>query len=303
MSFSDRLNAGPTVLEVIPPRVGAPERVIQRHVDDVGSMLSQGVEIDALNVPEILGSGFQSMDPLEYGTLLHERYGVDLVINRIVAHQPLPRFEDWFRKVLDAPIQSVILVGGERSGIYYPGPSVRQANRQAKMLAQEVGRSSFPVGNITLPSRPREAARMLEKIRSGADYFCTQIVYDAPSTNAHLQAYDDVCRLAEVAPRPVLYAVSPVHGEQDVLFLRYLGVNIPPDIERKLLQSHDDAGPSIEVIQSIWNTLLGHAAERDVAVPLGLVMETVSKHNSDTVPSLLNQLQARLRQHRLKVVT
>ncbi len=292
--FSRRLRQNPVLVEVIPPRVGASPAQIDQALELVGHLLDQ-TRPDAVNVPEIIGSAFQSMDALDFGTRIHDRFLVDVVVNKVVVHQPRDAFQAWADRVVASDLASVILVGGERSGIYYPGPSVREANQIMRERAIDGGRTDLPVGNVSIPSRPNEAVRMLEKARHGCDYFTSQIVYDFPSANAHLQAFDDVCQLGGLSPPPVLYAFSPVETQQDILFLRYLGVNIPPDVERDLLAPNGKpAGASLRIIESLWTRLLEAAKARDVRVPLGVIAETVFRHNVGAVADLVNILRSGL---------
>lgn len=290
MTFARRLDASPVLVEVIPPAQGATAARIDQSLNLVGELLADA-PADAVNVPEIIGSGFQSMDPLEFGLLIHERFHVDVVVNKVVVHEPLASLKAWARRVMESPVASVILVGGERSGIYYPGPGVLESNRLLRDAAQTAGRADFRIGNITLPSRPGEASRMTAKADAGADYFTSQIVYDFPSVNSHLQAYDDVCTMGSLTPKPVLYAFSPAEGRQDILFLRYLGVNVPPEVEASIVDPQPHGKASLRIIEDIWTQLLEAARERDVRVPLGAIVETVSKHNAASVGPLVRKLR------------
>lgn len=294
MNFLSRLRNHPVVLEAIPPRTGATAAQIDRALETLEAVL-RDCQADAINVPEILGSGFQSMDPLEYGLHVRKRFGTDVIVNKVVVHEPRSAFEAWMDRLLASEIVSTVLVGGERGGIYYPGPSVLEANRLARARAESAGRSDFAVGNVTLPSRPSEAARMMAKVAAGCNFFTSQIVYESPTANAHLQAYEDVCALGNLPPRPVLYAFSPVEGRQDVTFLRYLGVHVPPDVERALLAAtSNDPNPSLRIIQEIWTSLLRAARDREIAVPLGVIVEMVSRHNAASTAALVRTLRASL---------
>lgn len=293
-SFASRLSRQPVVVEVVPPSVRAAPAQIEQALKHVEGLL-EGCDVDAVNVPEVLGSSFQSMDPLEFGLLVHERLGVEVIVNKVVVHEP--KFAQWIDRVLAAPIASAVLVGGERSGIYYPGPSVLEANRLARQRAEAAGRPDFPIGNITLPARPREALRMLEKQKAGCTYFTSQIIYEIGSANAHLQAYDDVCGLSDLAPRPVFYAFSPAATQQDILFLRYLGVHVPPAVEDKIRASPgQEAAASLAVIEEIWSDLLEASRTRKLSVPLGIIVETVSRHNAEATRILAQRLRGALAQ-------
>lgn len=274
----------------MPPRAGAGPKQIEAALKQIEGWIGK-FPFDAINVPEILGSGFQGMDALDFGLLVRERFDVPVVANKVTVHSPPDKLRAWFQRAIREGLSSVILVGGERSHIYYPGPGVLQSNRLLREVAEKEGHPDFPLGNITIPSRPREAGRMLEKSRQGADYFTTQIIYESSKANAHLQAYDDVCSLSREPPRPVLYAFSPVGSAQDVQFLRYLGVHIPPEVEQALVARPDGAAAaSLEVIEHVWERLLDMAAERAVRVPLGLIIEPVSLHNDTIVADMVARL-------------
>lgn len=292
MGFLPRLYERPVVVEVIPPAQGAAPAKVEQALELVDAVLAS-CRADAVNIPEIIGSGFQGMDPLEFGLLLRERTDIDVIVNKVVVHAPEAEFTDWLRRALDSGIASAILVGGERGGIYYPGPSVSKANRLARDLADASGRKDFAIGNVTLPSRHHEAARMVDKAATGCDFFTSQILYEFPSANAHLQAYDDLCALVGAPPRPVLYAFSPATTPQDILFLRYLGVHVPPDVEREILDPAN-VEASLRIIVDVWKQIVQAARARAVRVPLGVVVETVSRRHAEAVGPLAERLRSEL---------
>ncbi len=215
--------------EVVPPAANKPEAV-EAMVAEMGRVR---LLADAINLPEIRDespsrggartSAFvPRVEPRTLGARLRRELGVEVVVNRAVVYEPDPL--PWFRETHAAyGIADVVLVGRESSRIAYPGPSVTDA-------AEQVRAAQLPIslGGITIPSRVREAERIRRKHAAGLTFFTTQILFD-PNDIVWL-----IQRLNGLEAR-IFLSFAPVSHPRDLEFLRWLGADIPPDLDRFLL--------------------------------------------------------------------
>src|ERR1700704_4106822 len=198
-SFRESLSSTPLVLEVVPPSRRASEKAVTALVDRVRGAVASIGTLDGLNLPQVLDENHQgqpllrNMDPRDFARQLGSDLGVDSIVNNVVAHNPsAAAFRRWTRESLEKyGLRNFVLVGGTRSGVHYPGPSVLEANRILRSVAKD--REDVALGNITIPDRENEVHRLLEKPRSGWDFLTTQVLFEAEPMPTVLRAYGKRC--------------------------------------------------------------------------------------------------------------
>ena len=213
--------------EQVPPaadKLGA----IEATLEEVGKF---GSLVDAINVPEILDESrgaerthrfVPRVEPRLLGARIRSELGTEVVINHVVVHDLDPI--RWFQETeQQAGIQNVILVGGESSRLSHAGPSVRQAAEQAR----EAG-LSVCLGGITIPTRNQEPERIRAKQAAGLAFFTSQILFDSNDIVWLIQ------RLNGLEAR-IFLSFAPVSHPGDLKFLRWLGADLPADLDRYLL--------------------------------------------------------------------
>lgn len=220
--------AAPVVFfEIVPPAMGKPEAEDStlKEVEKVRHL------VDAINIPEIHDEARGSertaqfvarLEPRLLGARLQRELATEVVINRVTVHDADPR--PWFEETCEAfGIQHIVLVGGESAEIRYPGPGPLQAAEVVRSA-----RLPLTLGGITIPSRPNEADRIRSKHAAGMSFFTSQILFD-PNDIVWL-----VQRLNGLEAR-VFLSFAPVSHPRDLEFLRWLGADIPQDLDRFLL--------------------------------------------------------------------
>lgn len=222
-----------TFFEIVPPAVGKPEAVgaTLREVEKVRHL------VDAINIPEIHDESRGSertaqfvarVEPRWLGARLQRELATEVVINRVTVHDadPQPWFETTCREF---GIQHIVLVGGESPEIRYPGPNPQEA-------ADLVCAADLPIslGGITIPSRPDEADRIRNKHGAGMTFFTSQILFDSNDIVWLVQ------RLNGLEAR-IFLSFAPVSHPRDLEFLRWLGADIPRDLDRFLLGPGPDS--------------------------------------------------------------
>jgi 5,10-methylenetetrahydrofolate reductase len=297
----EALRDTPLFFEPVPPSSRAKAARAAAEVEGVVALVNANPRIDALDVPELVDENhegrplYRTEDPRHYGRVLAERTGREVVVNKVVAHLENPEaIERWATETVRMGIRHVVLVGGTSRYIPYPGPAVTEADRICRPIVEGAGGL---VGNITIPQRDGEPHRMLSKTRAGASFFTTQIVFDAESTFTMVREYDLLCRLASLAPVPVLLSFAPLVDDQDAEFIRWLGADVPEPVERAILEG-DDGGAvrrSVERALEVWTSVVERSRSAGVEVPLGVNVEQISARHLGDARTFLDAFAERFR--------
>ncbi|HIA27662.1 MAG TPA: hypothetical protein EYN79_06010 [Planctomycetes bacterium] len=287
------------VLELVPPTLKKGEEGIRRRLKRLEGRL-EAYPFDAINIPEIReeasrsggGSRTSGFEPRHearaLGRLIQERYDIPVVINHVVVHAPEAEFRIWLRQTRDEyGLENLILVGAPTDE-EFPGPSVPVANAIAR---EELGKRG-QIGNISIPGREtpaQEVERMEAKADSGADFFSTQIVYDAGEVTRLLDQLS--IGPSRVADHPLLISLCPIRRPSSITFLRYLGVEISELLEQRLVG--DGKGileRSIDHIACLWEEILEYRRERRPQWPIGWNIAPVGPLPQGATRRLLERL-------------
>ncbi|MGH9328556.1 MAG: hypothetical protein ACRD2B_17950 [Terriglobia bacterium] len=298
MDFKEKLldrDQPMTLFEMVPPAAGNPEAV-ENVIQQAGRALRLA---DAINLPEIHDESrgepraakfVERVEPRVLGNRIRQQLGMDVVVNRCVVYEadPIP----WFRKTVgEFGFQQVVIVGGESSRTSYPGPSVLDAARRL----QAAGLNTT-LGGISIPSRVREAERIRRKAQAGLTFFTTQVLFDANDIVWLLQ------RLNGLEAR-IFLSFAPVSHRRDLDFLRWLGVDIPQDLDHFVLRESED-GQASQAVEGNGSCLdrsldLFQRILMDVfdnlppdPPPIGLNIEHINKRNFGPAIQMLEKLGA-----------
>jgi 5,10-methylenetetrahydrofolate reductase len=303
MNFSDKL-ANPylplTLFEMVPPaasKAGAIEET-----------LSQAEKIcrrvDAINLPEIHDEArgqertvkfIERVEPRALGKRIRSEVGLDVIVNRCVVYDADQ--VGWLRKTEeDHGISNVVLVGGESSRVQYPGPTVMEAARQAA-----VARLRTTLGGISIPSRLHEPERVRRKAAAGLGFFTTQVLFDSNDIVWLIQ------KLNGVEAR-IFLSFAPVSHPRDMEFLRWLGADIPADLDHFLLQNDPAApdaatGTTEQATRSTSERVLDRSLDLAQRIlmdvfdnlppdppPIGINIEHINKRNFAAAVRMLDRL-------------
>jgi hypothetical protein len=155
------------------------------------------------------------------------------------------------------------------------------AERHTLEAAHARGKSSYPTEHLN----------MIRKQKAGCEWFISQAVYDPEPTIRLLKDYAATCREHGVAPRKVVLTFAPVSRAKTIQFIQWLGVKVPPDAEKMILEADKPVDASVELCCDILTTILSECA--GVGVPLGISCESISiyKAEIDGVHELFKRLQ------------
>ena len=239
---------------------------------------------DAINLPEIHNEArpgertanfIPRMDPRRLAARLRQELGIEVVTNHCVVYEPDPL--PWLRETIDAfGVQHFVLVGGESSSIQYPGPSVLEATERLRGAGHEGA-----LGGISIPSRAGEAERVRQKHAAGIDFFTTQVLFD-PNDIVWL-----VQRLNGVEARLFL-SFAPVSHPRDLQFLRWLGADIPPDLDRHLRLDETSAADLAHTDPERKKAARAACLERSIGLAQRILMEVFDNLPPDPPPLGLN---------------
>jgi 5,10-methylenetetrahydrofolate reductase len=277
-----------TLFEVVPPAAGRSE-AMEASLHELAQLRGR---VDAINIPEIhdedrpgerTSKFIERVEPRQLGSRIQRELGIEAVINRVTVHDAEP--ERWFRDTCGPwDIRNWVLVGGESAKIRYPGPAPGAAARLLKGLQLPVS-----LGAITIPSRVNEPDRIRNKNAQGIDFFTSQVMFDSNDLVWLIQ------RLNGVEAR-IFLSFAPVTSRRDLQFLRWLGVDIPGDLDRFLLgAAASDAGPcencldrSINLAQRILMDVFDNLPPDPP--PIGLNIEHITRKNFAPALTMLDRL-------------
>src|SRR5690348_16292182 len=277
--------------EMVPPPAEKPEAL--------ASGMSEAARIkdlaDAVNLPEILNESrggdrtFKFVDRIEprvLGAKIRKELGLDVVINRCVVYQA--EQARWARETQQRfDISNLILVGGESSGSQYPGPSVIEAAREIRAAGLQMA-----LGGISIPIRANEVERIRRKVAEGISFFTTQVLFDSNDIVWLIQ------RLNGLEAR-IFLSFAPVTHHRDIEFLRWLGADVPADLDRFLLNNktsgeapYQDAEEAFERGLNLAQRILMDVFDNlpPDPPPIGINIEHINRRNLGFAVRMLGKL-------------
>ena len=300
MRFRDKVRKAkrPVVAyEILPPR--EKDGTLNSYAEKISSLLSQ-THIDAINIPEVHDEEERGIRPVknleraearEFGKLLQDSVGIEVIVNRVTVHRDFDYQKNWIKETFyDYDIENLILVGGEKSGTNYVGPSV---NQTSEYITRDLNTGKFDIfcGGITIPSRKIESERLLRKGSNGTEFFTSQVLYDSAKTKKMLKHYHELCKKNNVLPRRILLSFAPVSSQENINFLKWLGVEIPSETERRLKQNKQNmSDESLEIASEILKDILDNNEKLGIKVPIGLNVEHIMSYNFQTSINMLQEL-------------
>ena len=290
--------------EILPPR--EKDGTLNSYAETISSLLSQ-THIDAINIPEVhdeAGRGDRPVanhkrgEPREFGRLLQDIVGVEAIVNRVVVHQKLNDELKWLEETNKKyEIENLITVGGESRSIDYPGPSVNEALVEIKKNEN----IDLLCGGISIPSREKESLKLIEKSENGSEFFTTQVLYDSSKIIKMISHYQKRCDEKKTFPRRLLLSFAPVSSEKNIKFLKWLGVEIPAETEKSLIEDLSImTDKSMEITVNVLKEILNHLNENDIIVPIGLNVEHIMSYNFQASIEMLQELSRIYREFCIK---
>ena len=267
-----------------PPRAGTPGDAVRAAADKLAARLAP-LPVDGLVVYDIQDETGRNaaarpfpfmgtVDPRDYARLLP----LPTIVYKALGSMDEAAWRAWLAET--APHHPLVsVVGRPTSGVRHALPLSR---------AIRIAAERCTVGGVLIAERHTaersEAARLLAKGIEGCGYFISQTVYHADATIRLLADYARDCRGAGVEPKRVVLSFAPVGREKTLAFLEWLGVRVPLEVKKAILENANPLGKSIEICRDNLRRILEqpYAAE----IPLGVNVESVSINRDEIDASI-----------------
>lgn len=281
------------MFEIIPPPTNwGPEKVMA-WVHEVGTIM-QTEGIYALNLPEVIDEARNGkrppvvckLDNLRFASIMRrEQPQLSSILNKIIVRLPLNDFVEWMDKTYRKGVRRVVLVGGESQKIQYAGLSVEAGAALIKKQYPDV-----EVGGITIFTRPHEAKRMCSKIKSGVDFFCSQIIFETANLKQVVSELQALCKEESIPFPKIFVSLSPASELKDVDFMKWLGVEFPSAIHSYLIE--DSAEVEMRCFKILERVIeeLFHFIEHS-KIELGFNVEHVRYTNLQQAAKLIKLIE------------
>jgi hypothetical protein len=164
-------------------------------------------------------------------------------------------------------------------------------------------RPPFALGGVTLPERHGakrdEHVRLMGKHCPQTAFFISQVVYNADLAVMLLRDYAAACRANGHQPRRIVFCFAPFSRKSVLQFLRWLGCEVPPGTAARILSAENAALECVDVIVEVFRRILDTARRKRFGVPLGFLVESVSRFrdDNDAAHRLVPLLRAELLEH------
>ncbi len=276
--------------EMVPPAAGKPE-ALKSAMAEVARIKDLA---DAINLPEIHDEArggdrtfkfVERIEPRILGAKIRKECNLDVVVNRCVVYQADQA--RWIQETQEKfGISNFILVGGESSTVQYPGPSVTETAHEVQAAGLQAA-----LGGISIPSRTHEVDRIRRKVAEGLSFFTTQVLFDSNDIVWLIQ------RLNGIEAR-IFLSFAPVTHHRDIEFLRWLGADVPADLDRFLIRK-ETGETSSQHAEEVFERCLDLAQRILMDVfdnlppdppPLGINIEHINRRNLNFAVRMLEKL-------------
>jgi hypothetical protein len=232
-------------------------------------------------------------DPSHFAQILKDISGKESVVYKCVAESDPGGFDTWLNNAIEKyGITAYNLVGGASSAKQYAGPTIPDV--AAKLNA----RSNCAIGGVTIAERHvkkgNEHETLVKKSELGMRWFISQAIYDPEPMIKLLKEYGALCKNKKIAPKRVVLTFAPCGREKTMKFIKWLGVTVPEEVEREILEAENKVGKSVDLLCGMCKRILEET--KGCGVPLGISVESVSifKNEIDAAHELFRRTQSML---------
>jgi hypothetical protein len=211
------------------------------------------------------------MDAAQYASFFPAASGKQCIVYKSVVETKCDDFEKWLDSAcLDYLHNTYNLVGC--TGL--------DLNEVGKMMKS---RDNVSFGCVCSPERhtlnQNESTYMVMKSEFGADWFTTQGIFSAAPISKLLNDYGDICRQKCLMPKKVLLTFAPCGRPKTMAFIKWLGMYVPEEKEKRILAAAVPAQESVILLNEILTNILEQT--RNSGVPLGIIVESLSVYNDE----------------------
>jgi methylenetetrahydrofolate reductase (NADPH) len=302
-TFRERLerDAFPVTYEAVSPRSG----VVREQVEAFARLpcLSHLAAVNLTNNP----SARVRIDPAMYGHLLQQACGVEVVAHVTCRDDTLAGIQRWLLGAWALGIRNVSVMTGDHpkggdypeerrvdsvnaleliagirrhiaNGELMPDVMMPTATRYANRFApprptRRIDPLDFLVGAPIIPWRNNEDGYARAKLEAGAQFFQTQITWDAKPVLDWVEKLEQQGVLGRNGrfPVPVLVGASPLKAPRTMEFMTTSipFVKVPEPVQKRLREAPDFGRASVEACLEMYAGLVDGAKARGLTTKLG----------------------------------
>lgn len=312
-----RFSKNPLLFEIIPPERDWTEKRIAARNEKLLELFDR-VDVNGINLPEIHEEKNKSkkgkrrskfkprLSPREYTSQLRDLVDTEYVICRVIVKSHPREAEEWLIETnSEYGIRNIVIVGGEQEADAYEGLSVPAGTKlikeninqgQPKLSSKSFEATDYLVGNISIATRRLETIdepdRIIYKIKHGADFFTTQIIAEPDSAVSLMEDLSDKLDDENLQAPLFFWSFSPISEQKDIDFMRWLGVNIPDEVEERIMSSSNPARESLQWNIETWEKLQEKARSLPVQIPLGANVSFMGIRNFSHATDLAEALKS-----------
>ncbi len=286
------------VFEILPPPATWGSEKTTHYCKQIANML-RSQNILSVSIPEVVEEHrtgnrqeifHPKIDVQHFATLLkHHHHALIPIPYKISVRMPLQEFGEWIEQIYEKGTRHLVIVGGEAHSIDYPGYTVIEAIAFIKKHYPEM-----KVGAITIFTRPGETERIIEKMKAGADFFFSQIIFEAANMKVVLLNLSRQCKKAGVAMPKIFLSLAIASKIKDIEFMHWLGVEFPSAVLAYLTEEQEKNVEfrSIEVMDMLLDEIF-HFIHKE-KIDVGFNIEHVMYSNLLLSHKLLKKIKQRI---------
>jgi len=231
----------------------------------------------------------KTMDPALYASYFPAASGKECVVYKCVVEEGKEQYEEWLNKAVQEYGHKAFNLVGAASSIQAKTFSLREAGE----VIQKRQDSKF--GCVCIPERHtakgNEHINMFNKSSYGASWFITQGIFNAEPLIQMLLDYSELCKQNHVTPKKIVLTFAPCGRPKTMTFIKWLGMNVPSDVEERIFKSESPVKESIVLLSEVLTTILSRTA--GLGIPLGINVESLSifREEIDGAHELFQRLQ------------
>ena len=167
------------------------------------------------------------------------------------------------------------------------------------MAAKLNERAQCAHGGVTIAERHikkgNEHETLVKKSELGMQWFISQAIHDPEPMIKLLKEYSQLCKKKKHrAASRVILTFAPCGREKTMRFIKWLGVTVPEEVEKEILEAENKVGKSVDLLCGMCKRILEET--KGCGVPLGISVESVSifKNEIDAAHELFRRTQSML---------
>jgi len=231
----------------------------------------------------------ETLDPCEYAkNYLDAPLHVPVVIYKAVGKYNKQEFSLWLENRKNKKFHTVFVGAASKETKVTIG--IKEAYELKKSVSPDI-----TLGGIMIPERHTikkdEHLRVFSKIEDGCEFFVSQCVYDLMGAKRFLDDYLDYAKKNNKPLVPIIFTITPCGSSKTLDFMKWLGINIPMHLEKRLKNSENILEDSVKLSKDIFEILYFYAKGKGIPVGCNVESVAIRKEEIDASIKLLEDIQ------------